>query len=112
MTALSRLALERYGGRLQEFSLDLTATTVPQPLIQADGERVMLTIINSGTTVAWLRIGRPGAAGTGLRLPASGGGVTFDALEDPLVIGQAMYLVVAADTATIEAFGARRIGSE
>ena len=111
MGAQERWQIEKYGGTLQRIEADYTVTTTPTPHVPPDSERVSLTLINEGTSVAWLRIGRPGAAGTGIRLPASGGGVSMTLEDDPDLIGEAMYIVVPSGTTTVSMVGSRRINS-
>lgn len=108
MSAVLKMQIAKFGGRLQEFSETPTATTTSQPLIKADGERVQLTVINNSATVVWARFGNPGAAGLGLRLAANGGGFTIDFLEDPNLISMAIYFIVASGTAALDVFGSRR----
>ena len=98
MSAISRIQEERFGGRLQPIRGVLTITTTPQPLIKADMERVSLTMVNTGTVQVWAHPNEPAAAGTGFRLAASGGGLSLDAIDDPDLVAETYYLVVASGT--------------
>lgn len=93
--AAKLLAMRQFGGALNEDERNPTVGVVVQELLGGDPERVLLFVLNLSANSVYVGLRETVSATNGILLAASGGNVSFNAIEDGTLPTRQFFAVAA-----------------
>lgn len=102
------LAMRQFGGALNEDEINPTVGTVVEELLGGDPERVLVFILNLSPNSVHVGLRNAVSATNGILLAASGGNVSFNAVEDGTLPTRQFFVVAAAAASQLYVLTLRR----
>ena len=90
------LAMRQFGGALNEDELNPVVGTVVAELLGGDPERVLIFILNLSANSVYVGLRETVSPTNGILLAASGGNVSFNAVEDGTLPTRQFFVVAAS----------------
>jgi len=102
------LAQRQFGGALNEDEINPLVGTVVEELLGGDPERVLVFILNLSANSVHVGLRNTVSATNGILLAASGGNVSFNAVEDGTLPTRQFFVVAAAAVSQLYVLTLRR----
>lgn len=102
------LAMRQFGGALNEDEINPTVGTVVEELLGGDPERVLVFILNLSANSVHVGLRNNVSATNGILLAASGGNVSFNAVEDGTLPTRQFFVVAALAASQLYVLTLRR----
>lgn len=102
------LAMRQFGGALNEDEINPSVGTVVEELLGGDPERVLVFILNLSANSVHVGLRNTVSATNGILLAASGGNVSFNAVEDGTLPTRQFFVVAAAAASQLYVLTLRR----
>jgi len=103
-------AQSQLGGVLYQKELNPTVTTTPAQLLENNGDRVALVIVNLGTVDVFISFNSGVSSTNGIKLVANGGFVTFTLRDDFTIQSFQFWAIAASATSSVYTFELIRAG--
>ena len=98
--AARQFAQSNLGGPTNELESTPTVTTTVSQVVNANGDRVGLLIMNIGTDIAYIGLSAQVSSSFGIELAAGGGVATFT-VRDDFTLPARQWMGVAQNTSTV-----------
>lgn len=102
------LAMRQFGGALNEDERNPSVGTVVEELLGGDPERVLVFVLNLSANSVHVGLRETVSATNGILLAASGGNVSFNAVEDGTLPTRQFFVVAAAAASQLYVLTLRR----
>lgn len=102
------LAQRQFGGALNEDEINPSVGTVVEELLGGDPERVLVFILNLSANSVHVGLRNSVSSTNGILLAASGGNVSFNAVEDGTLPTRQFFVVAAAAASQLYVLTLRR----
>ena len=102
------LAMRQFGGALNEDEINPLVGTVVEELLGGDPERVLVFVLNLSANSVFVGLRNTVSATNGILLAASGGNVSFNAVEDGTLPTRQFFVVAAAAASQLYVLTLRR----
>ncbi len=102
------LAMRQFGGALNEDEINPVVGTVIEELLGGDPERVLVFILNLSANSVFVGLRNSVSSTNGILLAASGGNVSFNAVEDGTLPTRQFFVVAAAAASQLYVLTLRR----
>lgn len=102
------LAQRQFGGALNEDEINPVVGTVVEELLGGDPERVLVFVLNLSANSVFVGLRNTVSATNGILLAASGGNVSFNAVEDGTLPTRQFFVVAAAAASQLYVLTLRR----
>ncbi len=102
------LAMRQFGGALNEDERNPSVGVVVEELLGGDPERVLVFILNLSANSVYVGLRATVSSTNGIILAASGGNVSFNAVEDGTLPTRQFFVVAAAAASQLYVLTLRR----
>lgn len=102
------LAMRQFGGALNEDERNPSVGVVVEELLGGDPERVLIFILNLSANSVYVALRETVSPTHGILLAASGGNVSFNAVEDGTLPTRQFFVVAAAAASQLYVLTLRR----
>lgn len=102
------LAMRQFGGALNEDELNPVVGNVVEELLGGDPERVLIFILNLSANSVWVGLRETVSSTSGILLAASGGNVSFNAVEDGTLPTRQFFTIAASTGSQLYVLTLRR----
>ena len=102
------LAMRQFGGALNEDERNPSVGVVIEELLGGDPERVLVFVLNLSANSVYVGLRETVSATNGILLAASGGNVSFNAVEDGTLPTRQFFVVAAGANSQLYVLTLRR----
>ena len=102
------LAMRQFGGALNEDERNPSVGVVGEELLGGDPERVLVFVLNLSANTVYVGLRETVSSTNGILLAASGGNVSFNAVEDGTLPTRQLFVVSTAAASQLYVLTLRR----